>query len=135
MIEGTCHCGSVRLSIAFRPDYVNFCDCTLCAKMGGVWGYFTSDEVTVQGETSAYRRPDRDKPACEMRFCPICSTTTHWHLTEHFEGDRVGVNMRIFDPAELVGVEARLLDGRNWNGKTEPAERRASGTLGKDLFL
>ncbi len=134
-MKGGCHCGAVSVALQSKPEYINLCDCSLCAKSGGAWGYFTSDQVTVSGMTSSYRRADYDKPAVEMRFCANCGTTTHWVLTENFEGDRVGVNMRIFDPAELNGIEARTLDGSNWSGETDPVHRRPPGQLGSEVFL
>lgn len=134
-MTGACHCGAVSVTVAHTPPYVNFCDCSLCAKSGGVWGYYESADVTVQGETASYRRADREKPAVEMHSCPACSTTTHWRLTEHLEGERLGVNMRLFDPAELSGIEARFLDGRNWDGSAPAQHRRPVGKLGVDAFL
>lgn len=135
MMTGSCHCGAVRLSVAHKPAFVNFCDCSLCAKSGGVWGYYESPEVTVEGETSAYCRADYDQPAVEMHFCPKCGTTTHWITTEHFDGERMGVNARIFEPGQLAGIEARFPDGRNWFGETDPTQRRPAGKLGVDVFL
>ena len=132
---GSCHCGAITVTLSRQPDYINLCDCSLCAKSGGAWGYFTASEVRVDGETQSYRRRDYDKPAVEMQFCANCGTTTHWVLTEHHDGDRVGVNMRIFEPAALDGVEARTLDGRNWFGETDAAHRRPPGELGRDVFL
>ncbi len=134
-MKGGCHCGAVSVTLQSKPEYINLCDCSLCAKSGGAWGYFTSDQVTVSGTTSSYRRADYVKPAVEIRFCANCGTTTHWVLTENFEGDRVGVNMRIFDPAELNGIEARTLDGSNWFGETDPTHRRPPGQLGGEVFL
>jgi len=134
-MTGGCHCGAVKVTLTSRPEYINLCDCSLCAKSGGAWGYFKSGEVNVTGATSEYRRTDYDKPAVEMRFCGICGTTTHWLLTEDYEGDRVGVNMRIFEPIELDGIEARTLDGRNWFGETDARHRRPPGQLGSDVFL
>lgn len=134
-MTGTCHCGSVSLSVSHRPEYVNFCDCSLCAKSGGVWGYYKKSEVEIDGPTSSYRRTNYEQPAVEMHFCPKCGTTTHWVLTEHFEGDQVGVNARLFEPADLVGVETRYPDRRNWSGAEKPSQRRAPGKLGLDAFL
>jgi len=45
------------------------------------------------------------------------------------------VNMRIFEPSELDGIEARTLDGRNWFGESNPVHRRAPGRLGSEVFL
>ncbi|RGP39763.1 hypothetical protein BPTFM16_00037 [Altererythrobacter insulae] len=118
-----------------KPEYVNLCDCSLCLKSGGAWGYFSQTEVEVEGDTASYRRTDYDKPAVEMHFCSKCGTTTHWTLTEHFEGERMGVNMRIFEPKELSGIEARTLDGRNWFGEGKANDLRPVGKLGEDVFL
>jgi hypothetical protein len=98
VIDASCHCGEVEIRIANKPNYTNLCDCSLCAKSGGAWGYYESGAVSVTGETKAYRRADYDEPAVEMRFCPNCGTTTHWTLTENCEGDRVGVNCACLNP-------------------------------------
>ncbi|MEL6878547.1 MAG: GFA family protein [Pseudomonadota bacterium] len=134
-MSGSCHCGRVSVTLEAKPDYINLCDCSLCAKSGGAWGYFTASQIEVGGQTNAYRRTDYAEPAVEMHFCANCGTTTHWVLTEHCEGDRVGVNMRIFEPIELAGIEARTLDGRNWLGEAEAQHRRPPGKLGHDVFL
>ncbi|WP_432199647.1 GFA family protein [Erythrobacter sp. W53] len=134
-MKGACHCGKVGIKLKNPPEYINFCDCSLCLKLGGAWGYFSSADVSVDGVTSAYRRVDYDAPAVEIRFCTKCGTTTHWTLTEHHPGNRMGVNMRIFEPAMLAGIEARTLDGRNWFGEGEAEHRRAIGKLGQDVFL
>lgn len=134
-MKATCHCGRVSVELASAPDYINLCDCSLCRKLGGAWGYFTLAEVTVSGSTSAYRRTDYPEPAVEVHFCGNCGATTHWVLTEHFEGDRVGVNMRLFTPDETAGIEARTLNGHNWVGDGEAAHRRPPGKLGEDVYL
>ncbi|MEO0590202.1 MAG: aldehyde-activating protein [Pseudomonadota bacterium] len=114
---------------------MNFCDCSLCAKSGGVWGYYESAHVSIEGETHGYRRVDYDEPAVEIHSCPVCGTTTHWATTEHLVSDRMGVNVRVFAPDELYGIEARFPDGRNWTGETEPRQRRPLGKLGVDAFV
>ncbi len=134
-MEGACHCGGVTVKLAKSPEYINLCDCSLCWKSGGAWGYFSAREAEVDGDTGSYRRTDYETPAVEMHFCTNCGTTTHWTLTEKFDGDRIGVNMRIFDPAELNGIEARTLDGRNWSGKHPAKHRRPPGKLGQEVFL
>lgn len=134
-MKGNCACGTVTVTLAAKPEYINLCDCSLCAPIGGAWGYFATADVVVSGETRGYRRVERDAPAVEIRFCTICGSTTHWILTEHHPGGRMGVNMRIFDPALSAGIETHTLDGRNWDGTTDAAHRRPSGILGEDVFL
>ena len=134
-MKATCHCGNVSVTIAHPPHYINLCDCTLCASSGAAWGYYSSNEVSVEGATKAYRRADFDEPYVELRFCTDCSAATHWVLTENAQGDKIGVNMRLFDPSRLDGVEVRTLDGRNWTGEEPAKHRRPTGKLGQDIFI
>lgn len=136
-MHAECLCGAVRVTIAARPDYINDCNCTLCRKSGGVWGYFPGADVRVEGETAGMVRPDMDEPAVEMRFCPKCGSTTHWVLTRSYQAahpdtDRVGVNMRLFDPGALIGAELRFPDGLNWTQVT-PRQRRSPLRIGPDF--
>jgi hypothetical protein len=100
----------VTLTIPGKPDYINDCNCTLCATHGAHWGYFRPAEVTITGTTTAYVRADADDPALATHFCPVCGSTTHW--SPFGEGyDRMGVNIRLFLAAAREGVELRRVDG------------------------
>jgi hypothetical protein len=41
LIHGSCHCGNIRFDLTWTPDPAEIparaCDCTFCAKHGGVW--------------------------------------------------------------------------------------------------
>jgi len=125
--EASCHCGRVQLRIAHRPDYMNDCNCSLCAKAGAVWGYCAPEEVEVRGETPAaikgYVRGDYPDPAVRVHYCGHCDVTTHWTLTESYaaahpeDADVMAVNMRLFDDAAKTGVELRFPDGAAWDGE------------------
>lgn len=118
-MTGTCHCGKVRVTLAAKPEYLNACNCSLCAKSGSVWGYFAGSDVAIDGETRQYMRADRENPAALLHFCPNCGSTTHFTLAEHVGHDLAGVNARLFDPSELEGVELRYPDGRGWDGQSQ----------------
>ncbi len=111
---GTCHCGRVTITVARAPDYLNSCNCTLCTKVAGLWGYFNPAEVAVTGETATYTRADMEPPAIGTHFCGVCGCTTHWTPMPHIPQDRMGVNMRLFDADVVAGVEVRMVDGRSW---------------------
>lgn len=123
MIALSCHCGAARLELARRPDFVNECNCSLCAKAGVWWAYLDPAEVTVSGETHGYRRTDKPDPGADIRFCPTCGVTTHFVLTEsavaRFGNTMMGANMRLADEADLAGIELRYPDGRAWSGEGE----------------
>src|SRR4051812_29536185 len=119
----SCHCGQIRLELAKRPDYINECNCTLCAKSGARWAYFHPSEADVSGSAIAYRRDDKPDPAADIRFCAHCGSLTHFTLTESavakFGNGMMGVNMRLADESALAGIELRYPDGRAWSGEGE----------------
>jgi hypothetical protein len=81
MLKLSCHCGQIRIEIKALPDYVNECNCTLCAKAGARWAYLPPSEVSVDGRAKGYSRDDKEDPAAEVQFCANCGSTTHFTLT------------------------------------------------------
>ena len=133
-MTANCLCGAVRITIGTKPGFINDCNCSMCRKTGGAWGYFAPDTVTATGDTVAVQRSDKPAPAVEIHSCASCGTTTHWVRTEAFIGqyganDLTGVNMRLFDPDALMGVEVHFPDGKNWTGEGPFAYRREALTI------
>lgn len=136
-MTGTCLCGAVSVTVDGKPDFIHDCNCTLCRKSGGAWGYFAASQVLVEGTTSSVMRTDKVDPAAEVHSCRACSATTHFAMAEAFTErhgpvDMVGVNMRLFSPHDLDGVEVRFPDGRNWSGEGAFDYRRPSVIIGGD---
>ena len=73
------------------------------------------------GTTQGYRRADKEDPAAEIHFCANCGSTTHFTLTASavakFGNVQMGVNMRLADATDLIGIELRYPDGRAWPGE------------------
>ena len=130
-----CLCGAVRIDLAKRPEYINECNCTLCAKSGARWAYFHPSEVNIEGATGKYSREDKDNPAAEIHFCGRCGSTTHFVLTESaiakFGNVQMGVNMLLADEGDLAGIELRYPDGRNWSGGAEFGYVRGPRVIGR----
>lgn len=135
---GECTCGAVKVTIAHRPAFIHDCNCSLCRKVGAAWGYFASAEVRAEGATKTFSRADKGTPAVEVHSCSHCGSTTHFALTESFkaenpEADQVGVNMRLFDPDRLSGIEVRFPDGRAWSGDGPFGYRAKELVIGESL--
>ncbi len=107
VIEGTCHCGAVRIEMGRAPVEVTSCNCSICRRLGGLWAYDAPARVRVTGVTDTYRWGDR---TLDLHRCRTCGCTTHWTPTDAAR-DRVGVNARMFDPAVLAAARVRRLDG------------------------
>ncbi len=125
------------LSIAVKPEFILDCDCGLCRKVGAAWGYFESSRVTVTGTTIPFVRKDKPVPVTEIHSCLECGATTHFVHTSSFKErnpsiEQIGVNMKLFEPTELNGVEVRFANGREWSGEGPFEYRRPAMTIGAD---
>jgi hypothetical protein len=130
-MTGKCSCGTVAITLARKPQFVNDCDCSFCSRLGAWWGYFTPDDVQVLGRTASFQREDRKQPAVDAHFCLKCGSTTHWTLRPHLGNETMGVNMRLFDISDLQGVEHRFPDGANWDGASTYGYRKAATMIGR----
>jgi len=117
-MRGTCPCGGVSVTLPRKPEYLNSCDCTLCFKLGTLWGYFDPAEVSVEGETKPFTRSDIEV-WLQTNFCPTCSAVVSWTAVRDLGTPRMGVNMRLFDPDALVGLPVRFPNGRAWGDDSD----------------
>lgn len=106
MITGSCHCGAVALEVARAPERVTSCNCSICRRTGGLWGYYQPAEVTVTGETVAYVWGDR---TLAFHHCGICGCGTHWTPLDP-NGNRMGVNARMLG-LDLAAIPVTRFDG------------------------
>ncbi len=89
LLEGSCHCGSVRFALRSRHPYpYNLCYCSICRKTAGGGGYainLSGDFATLRVEGAehiACYRPKVADPASgelrqspmERRFCSRCGS-------------------------------------------------------------
>jgi len=114
-LTGTCHCGRVRITLPRRPDEVTQCNCSLCSKSGFRGVYFSSDELTIDGEVDSYVREDLKQPYLATYRCKVCGTVTHWTPLSDPPHQRIGVNSRLFDEALVAGLPVKQVDGRSWD--------------------
>ncbi|MEO6153017.1 MAG: GFA family protein [Croceibacterium sp.] len=129
---GACPCGGVTVAVLRKPEYLNSCDCTLCFRLGGLWGYFDPAEVSVSGETKAFTRSDVEV-WLRTNFCPTCGAVASWTAARELEPPRMGVNMRLFEPDDLVGIPVRFPNGRDWNDDDpRPPPRHAEIPFARD---
>ena len=108
--HGSCHCGRIRLVMRDDPLDAGDCNCSLCRRIGGLWQYCLPGAVTVEGEGVAYRQGDCTLDAWH---CPACGCTTHWTPVDPGY-PRMGINLRMFDPALWQDLPRRLIDGASY---------------------
>lgn len=110
MIEGSCHCGSVRWTFEGIPESVTACNCTVCRRYGALWAYDYQDEgIKVSGATRAYVRGN----AIEFHFCPNCGCVAYWRGREPTPENRrrIAVNVRLTEPGPIAHLPIDHFDG------------------------
>lgn len=111
MLEGSCHCGAVKLRLPYAPTEATACNCSLCRRNGGPWVYFEFGTVEIQGHpgnTTEYIQGDRTLKTIR---CRNCGCVTHWEPLEPKAGSKQGVHLGNFDPALIASLRVRKFDG------------------------
>lgn len=111
MVEATCHCGNVHIETAELPTLIVSCNCSVCFRMGALWGYYSAADVDVHHETAptdSYRWGD-EKIA--FHHCPDCGCVTHYTSTEKAENKRTVINFRMVDRHITEKIPLRKFDG------------------------
>ena len=108
--RGSCHCGRIRLVLRETPVDAGECNCSVCRRIAGLWHYCHTDAVTAEGEAVSYQQGDC---SLDLWHCPTCACTTHWTPTDPAY-PRMGVNLRMFDPALWQDLPRRFIDGASF---------------------
>jgi hypothetical protein len=63
-IKGSCHCGNTQFEVSEAPHGVTRCTCSLCAKRGALWAYYTPAQFRLT--TGAVSPDHRDRGGCDL---------------------------------------------------------------------
>jgi hypothetical protein len=108
--RGSCHCGQVQLTLRDDPVEAGECNCSICRRTAGLWHYCAADKITVEGEGMGYVQGD-----CFLTtwHCGTCGCTTHWTAIDP-SYERMGVNLRMFEPDLWRDLPRRYIDGASF---------------------
>jgi hypothetical protein len=109
MVEASCHCGAVSLSVKTEPREVTECNCSICRRLGARWAYYSPTEVTLPkaGTTQPYVWGDR---MLAFHRCKSCGVTTHWQSLDGSK-DRMAINARTMGGLDWDKISVRQFDG------------------------
>jgi hypothetical protein len=113
MIEGSCHCGAIRLAVSDPPEDLASCNCSLCRRTGGLWGFYRPDQVAVEDPDARLAGYVQGDETLTTWHCGRCGCITHWSPRDPGL-DRMGVNLRMFEPEVWEPLPRRLVDGASW---------------------
>ncbi|HVG48843.1 MAG TPA: hypothetical protein VM899_11995 [Rubellimicrobium sp.] len=99
-MEGSCHCGAVRLTVAQAPTEVTECHCSICRRYGALWAYYPSGEATYAGPTEVYAW---GRKACAFHRCGTCGCVVGW-WPHGADFGHCAVNARVLEGLDLDAV-------------------------------
>lgn len=111
MIEASCHCGNVKITLPNTTDTVISCNCSSCRRFGALWTYFEPADVRVdcvQDALGSYCWGDK---TIEFHHCKSCGCVTHYTPTAAGNPDRMAVNFRMVPLETMKAVNVRYFDG------------------------
>jgi hypothetical protein len=111
VIEGVCHCGSVRWRFKGRLESVTACNCTVCRRYAALWAYGFEDEgIKVSGAVTAYVWGDK---TLGFHFCPTCGCVAYWRALQTREDGsrRIAVNVRLAEAEAVAALPIHHFDG------------------------
>jgi len=111
MIQGSCHCGQVQVTLTAEPEKLVSCNCSICHRLGALWGHVPIENVSVAASeeaTSVYIHGDR---TLAFHTCRRCGCTTHWENLVPEDTSYMAVNFRMCSPATSARFDIKRFDG------------------------
>ncbi len=110
MLNGSCHCGQVRITVPARPDALVLCNCSICRRNGALWAFYGRDELAIEGHPAHTTGYEFGPRTITTFHCAGCGCTTHWEPLKP-DATKFGINMRNFHPDDLGDLRLRRFDG------------------------
>ena len=110
-IKGRCHCGRIQYEVAFLPERVTQCNCSICQRYAAVWGYYRRDEVMLTIADDARASYTCSDKVLEFVHCRHCGCMTHYEDLEKAPESRVALNFHMLDDLSWQSLPVRFFDG------------------------
>ena len=117
-LKARCHCGATQFEIDSAPVEVSSCNCSFCAKRGGLWAYYKPAQfrlTTARDRVSTYQWGHY---MGHHHHCAICGCGTYSEFPSFdtgepdFDDPRICINARLIEDFDLDAVPVKKVNGR-----------------------
>ncbi|WP_007250345.1 GFA family protein [Pseudomonas syringae group genomosp. 3] len=111
LLEGSCHCGNVRVLIPHRPVNAIQCNCSICRRLGAIWAQYDAGAVKFEGHPQKISSYVWGQETLKRIQCSNCGCVTHCEAILPGPSVGVGVNISNFDQELIETTPVRHFDG------------------------
>lgn len=112
-MKGQCHCGAVKITLAATPQEIIQCNCSLCRKTGWTGAFWNPEGVVVDAQPDELNSYVQGDKMITLWNCRVCGSHTHWTPITA-PPDRMGINIKMFDPQQWQHLPVRAVDGASF---------------------
>lgn len=111
--QGGCHCGTVRYEV--EADLANpiTCNCSYCAKRGGILVFAPAESFSLKSGAGDLREYRFNSKTIQHLFCGTCGMESFANGVKPDGTKMVAVNVRCLDGVDLDALKPHQFDGRS----------------------
>jgi len=125
VLQGSCHCQSVRFEVEGSLGDVTECNCSICTRKGYLHWIVPTGSFRILAGTDALTTYRFNTGVAQHHFCGVCGVAGFYTPRSH--PDRVDVNVRCLDGVDIDSLAVRRFDGRNWEANVEAFRSASDG--------
>ena len=127
MIQGRCHCGTVRFTVTLSDGTASAqrCDCSLCLRRGAVAVSAAKDAISYTAGEDNLTLYQFNTQVARHYFCKTCGIYTHHNRRSN--PDEIGVNLACLEGQTPLLPKVIVNDGVNH--PNDVGQNRVAGVL------
>ncbi len=120
-MDGSCHCGRVRIRVTADVSVVSECNCSICTKKGYLHLIVPPECFELLSGADALVTYEFNTRVAKHYFCRHCGISAFYRPRS--DPDKVDVNARCLDGLDLTALEVRRFDGQHWEEAMRTRDR------------
>jgi hypothetical protein len=110
--KGGCHCGRITFEVEGDITEVLECNCSLCAKRGGLLHFVPASAFTLTSPRENLSTYKFNKHAIDHHFCATCGVSPFSEGDNPKSGKMAAINVRCVEDIDPKSLTIRFHNGR-----------------------
>lgn len=110
--SGSCHCGKVAYDVEGEIDQALECNCSMCARRGGLLWFVPKQAFTLKADDAALGTYRFNTHRIAHHFCTECGIAPFSEASAPDGTPMAAINLRCVEGVELKSLKIVSYDGR-----------------------